>query len=209
MHPVQEKILKLTEERNLGRLSYREIGKLIGESHPQKVKHHLEQLQRKNLIRSNADGYSIKKNTSESEFFSIPILGTANCGPATIFAEENIEGYLRVSPKLISPRDDVYALRAIGISMDRADINGKSIDDQDFVIIDGGVRDPRNKDYVVSVIDGYCTVKRFLKDDVNKLVILLSESTQDFPPIYIHPEEVDYFVCGKVFDVIKKPPLLV
>ena len=41
MHPLQDKLLNVAAERNLGRLSYRVIGKLIGEEHPQKVKEFL------------------------------------------------------------------------------------------------------------------------------------------------------------------------
>lgn len=206
MHPLQEKLLKLAEERNLGRMSYREIGKMIGETHPQKVKHHLEQLERKNLIRPSDDGTLIRKTILEVDMFSIPILGAANCGPANIFADENIEGYLRVSPKLIDPRDGLYALRAVGDSMNKANIKGKSIEDQDFVIVDARVQAPQNNDYVVSVINGLCNVKKFLKDELHQQIVLMSESSQDLPPIYIHPEEVDYFICGRVYDVIKKPP---
>lgn len=208
MHALQEKLLKLAEERNLGRMSYREIGKMIGETHPQKVKHHLEQLERKNLIRPSDDGTLIRKTLPDVDMFSIPILGSANCGPANIFADENIEGYLRVSPKLINPRDGLYALRAVGDSMNNANVKGKSIEDQDFVIVDSRVHAPQNNDYVVSVINGLCNVKKFLKDELHKQIVLVSESFQDLPPIYIHPEEVDFFVCGKVYDVIKKPPII-
>src|SRR5438034_447185 len=103
MHPIQERLLGLAAVHNLGRLSYREIGKLIGETHPQKVKYHLEQLERSGLVRSNAEGTTIQKTWTDKEIVSIPILGSADCGPATIFAEENIEGYLRVSAKILRP----------------------------------------------------------------------------------------------------------
>jgi hypothetical protein len=36
-----------------------------------------------------------------NHLFSIPIIGTANCGPATIFAEQNFQGFLKVSNKLV------------------------------------------------------------------------------------------------------------
>jgi len=50
MHPIQEKLLKLIGEKNIGSLTLREIGGLIGESLPQKIKHHLSQLERKGFI---------------------------------------------------------------------------------------------------------------------------------------------------------------
>lgn len=203
MHPIQEKLLRLASQHNLGRLSYREIGRLIGESHPQKIKYHLEQLEQKHVIQSNAEGTAIKKTKAEDRILSIPILGSADCGPATVFADENIEGYLRVSKKLISPREGLYALKAIGDSMNQANIHGKSIENGDYAIIDSTVTSPQKNHYVVSVIGGVCNIKKFIKDDKNKQIVLVSESSQPFPPIYIHPEETDYFVSGEVIDVIK------
>lgn len=207
MHKIQEKLLKLAAQQNLGRLSYREIGRHIGEFHPQKVKYHLEQLERRGLIRSNAEGTTIRKTGVDKEIFSIPILGSADCGPATFFAEENIEGYLRISTKIVQPTEGLYALRAVGNSMNRANVKGKAIEDGDYAIIDSNVKSPENNTYVVSVIGGVCNIKKFVRDDMHNQVVLMSESSLDFPPIYIHPEETDYFVSGKVVDVIKGPPV--
>lgn len=91
--------------------------------------------------------------------------------------------------------------------MNKANVFGKAIEDGDYAIIDSKVKSPENNTYVVSVIGGVCNIKRFVRDTVHNQVILVSESTSDFPPIYIHPEETNYFVSGKVVDVIKGPPV--
>lgn len=205
MHPIQDKLLGLATERNLGRLSYREIGKLIGEKHPQKIKYHLELLERRGLIRSTADGITVSKTNTDENFLSIPIVGAANCGPATIFADENIEGYLRVSAKLIRRQEGLYALKAVGDSMNRANVRGKNIEHGDYVIVDSKVKAPQKNDYVVSVIGGVCNIKKFVRDNSNQQIILLSESSREFPPIYIHPDDTDYIVCGKLIDIMKTP----
>lgn len=44
MHIIQKKLLKLAENHDLGSMSYRKIGGLIDEESAQKIKHHLEQL---------------------------------------------------------------------------------------------------------------------------------------------------------------------
>ena len=77
-----------------------------------------------------------------SQLFSIPIIGIANCGPATIFAEENFHGFLQVSSKLIgrSKPSGLYAVKADGTSMNRADIGGRKIFDGDFVIVNSQKR---------------------------------------------------------------------
>ena len=46
MHNIQEKILKLIDTRNLDGFTLREIGEKIGEKFPQKIKHHLDQLEK-------------------------------------------------------------------------------------------------------------------------------------------------------------------
>jgi len=40
MHIIQQKILKLAEKQNIDRMNLHEIGRLVGEEHPQKIKHH-------------------------------------------------------------------------------------------------------------------------------------------------------------------------
>lgn len=212
MHVIQEKLLRLSKEQNLGKFKLREIGRLIGEKSPQKVKHHLLQLERKGLIRTDRDMIQpvesgwVKGFATSARLFSIPILGSANCGPAALFAEENVEGYLRVSSTLLGPKNprNFFALRARGLSMNRANVDGKNIEDGDYLIIDSEHRTPKNGDVVVSVIDGVANIKKFVLDEENQQIALLSESTREFSPIYIH-EEDDYLVNGKVVQIIKKP----
>ena len=97
MHQIQDKILQLMETKNLGRLTLREIGTSIGEpDKPQKIKHHLDQLAKKGLIRVDKDNNNIERIQSgrvkNSSLVAVPILGTANCGQAACFDEQNFEG---------------------------------------------------------------------------------------------------------------------
>ena len=212
MHIIQEKLIKLAENRNLGQMTLRQIGKLIDVKHPQKIKHHLNQLAKKGFIRFNKEKGLIEKikqgTIKKTGFFAVPILGSANCGEATIFADENLEGYLKISSKLLKKKQGIFAIKAEGSSMDKADIDGKTIDDGDYVIVDNKDRSPINRDYVLSIIDDVANIKKFIFDKKNKQIVLLSESTMDFPPIYIHPEDFSkYMISGKVVQVIKKPKL--
>jgi len=210
MHTIQRKLLQLISERNIGDLKLREIGALVGEEHPQKIKHHLDQLMKKGLTTRNKRKRVIErvdKKNKNNRLINVPILGSANCGEALIFAEENLEGFLKISSKLIKSKGKFFALKAIGDSMNKARVKGKSIEDGDYVIIDSEDKKPNSGDYVLSVIDDACNIKRFVWDKKNKQIILLSESNQDLPPIYIHAQEKKYFISGKVIDVIKKPKI--
>ena len=210
MHEIQVKLLKLIKERNIGNLTLRDIGALLGEKLPQKVKHHLTQLQKKGFISVDKHNNIIKtintKTDSPGLFVSIPILGAANCGPQTIYAEQNVEGYLKISKKFLTEKKNIFALRAEGNSMNKASIHGVSIDDGDFVIVNNEIKNPKNGDYVLSVIDGMANIKKYVLEKENERILLISESTKNYPPIIIHWDD-DFLINGKVIDVIKKPKM--
>lgn len=208
MHVIQEKIIQLVGEKNLGQMTLREIGSLVGEKFPQKIKHHLSQLERKGLIRINKNEGRIERATvgaiKHTKFVSVPILGSANCGPATIFADTNIEGYLKISGTILGRKKNVFAIKASGFSMNKAVIAGKTIEDGDYLIIDTTNTVPQNGEIVLSIIDDTANIKRYVWDNENKQIVLVSDSTKDFPPIYIHPDD-NFLINGKVIQVIKKP----
>ena len=205
MHTIQEKLLKEINRENLSGMTLREIGCLVGEESAQKIKHHLIQLSKRGFITYNSIKREIKKaqKISKEGFLSLPMVGAANCGPATIFADENITGYLRVSKKLAPRSGRLFVLRAEGDSMNRANINKKNIENGDFVVVDAEQQSPEPGQYVVSIIDEVANIKKFVPDPQNKRIVLKSESTKDYLPIFIH-ENDNYKVSGRVIDVIKK-----
>lgn len=211
MHKIQEKLLKVSAEHDLGKLSLREIGKLIGQNNqPQKIKHHLLQLEKNGLLAINRSAQTIAKtkpgSIGNTKLVAIPVLGSANCGPATIYADQNIEGYLRISGRLLTRKKDIFAIKTSGYSMNKANINGESIEDGDYVLVDPKYNMIKNGDYVLAVIDGVATIKRYFKDAANQRIILLAESSASFSPIFIHFQEASNFlVNGKIIQVIKKP----
>jgi repressor LexA len=210
MHATQEKLLALADSTNLGQLTLRGIGELIGDSSPQNIKHHLLQLQKKGLLRINAKKKIVERVypglVQNSNLIAIPILGTANCGPAEHYAEEKIEGYLRVSARLLKKTKGLFAVKAEGSSMCRAEVGGEKIEDGDYLLIDGRMTQPKDRDIVLSVIDGMANIKRYYSDTENDRIILASESTKEFPPIFIHKDD-NFLVAGKVVQVIKRPDL--
>ncbi len=212
MNPIDEKILKLSNEVDISDLTLREIGSRIGGAHPQTVKNSLIKLKGIGLISKSRKKDFIKEindfKGKGSLLYKIPILGSANCGEATLLAEENLQGFLTISTTILRKRDKMFALQASGDSMNKADVEGDSIEDGDFVIIDGNQQNPTNNDYVLSVIDGSANIKKFIKDEKRQIIILISESTSNHPPIYIHMEDFpNYFINGKVLKVIKKPSI--
>jgi SOS-response transcriptional repressor LexA len=219
VHPIQEKLLALSKKENLAQLSLREMAARIGmhDESPQRIKHHLLQLQKKGFLTIDRARGMMKRTSlapdwakgllkKAARLFSIPIIGTANCGPAALFAEQNFQGFLRVSSKLIgrSKPAGLYAVKADGTSMNRAEINGKKIDDGDYVIVDSQHRRIASGDVVLAVIDDRATIKRLIDDRTNGQIVLIADSSFDYAPIYLHPHD-DFIISGKAIAVIKRP----
>lgn len=218
MHIIQEKLLELSKRENLAKLSLREMANKIGLSQesPQKIKHHLLQLQKKGFMTIDRNREIMNRAghvptwakgllNKASQLFSIPVIGTANCGPATIFAEQNFQGFLKVSSKLVkrSKPNGLFAIKADGSSMNRAEINGKTIEDGDYMIVDKESLDTHTGDIVLTIIDDKATVKRFIDDRQNGQIILKADSSFDYEPIYLHQDD-QFSINGKVIGVIKK-----
>ncbi len=137
---------------------------------------------------------------------AIPVYGTADCGDATRFAENYVQKNIRVSGALVQYKKGLFAVQADGFSMNRAKIgkSKRSIDPGDYVIVDADVKTPENGEYVLSVIDGLANIKKFYLDQEHQQVMLVSESTKDYPPIVIGESEIgQYVLSGKVVEVIK------
>lgn len=211
MNIVQRELIDLARKQVIKDLSLSEIGRLIKAKegqHPQNVKYHLSKLAEKGIIKIERHGRRIHRvylvRSHAEKFVPLPIVGSANCGEALQFADEYVEGYLMVSRSFLPKgAKDVYVLRAVGNSMNRASVNEEPIRNGDYVIVDGGNRDPRPDSYVVSVVDGMANIKRFMQEK-DGTIVLASDSSEEFPPIYIHPDDfADYMISGEVIRVIK------
>lgn len=211
MNIIQTQLLNLIANNpDMGSLSLRKIAELIGaKGKPQIVKYHLQQLEKAGLIQMNLEQGVLKivkkgyNHVSKSPLFSIPIVGAANCGPATICAEQKVERYLKISSSLL-PRNKnrLFAIVANGDSMNQANINNKSIESGDYVLVDSESKNYNNDDIVLAIIDGLATIKQYNRDTINNRIVLRALSNRKYMPIYIS-EDDEFIINGKVVDVIK------
>ena len=212
MHNKQKQLLALIDtDPNIGSYSLRTIADKIGvPDKPQIVKYHLQQLEKAGMIQMNLEQGVIKPvkrglvKSTVNTVFSLPVVGSANCGPATIFAEQNIQQYLKVSSSMLPyNKKDLYSVIADGNSMNLAKVDGKNtIESGDFVLVDSGYKNYKNGDIVVAVIDGMATIKRYKDDKANQRIVLEADSTDKYLPIFIH-EGDDFQLSGKVVGIIK------
>jgi len=205
MHQIQEKILELSKTKDVLSLGLRPLGREIGVDKPQLVKHHLLQLQKKGLIKakSREDIRQVLQHISKQqpEIVQIPVVGVANCGPATLLADERVEKYIMISESLLKKKNNTFALVAKGDSMNKANIGGNNIEENDYVLIDGDQRNPAPGDYILSIIGNCANIKKYARTKDGNIA-LLSESDSKYAPIYISDDD-EYIVNGKAIQVIK------
>ncbi len=163
---------------------------------------YLNELEEKGYIeRSSEDrGISIKEVTKD-KFLDVPVFGMASAGAATMFADQYIEGYLKVSKRIVGDHK-VFAIQVSGTSMNKAKVGGKTIQNGDFILVDADVDEYENGDKVLVVIDGLATVKTFRTIDGHHIVLLPESSDKRHKPIFLTDED-DFVINGKVIDVLK------
>jgi repressor LexA len=152
--------------------SVREIGEAVGLSSSSTVHNHLNQLERRGLIKRDPSKSRTVQLVSDAgvdeqrrNAISIPIIGNVAAG-APILAEQNIEDYLLLPPELA--QEGFFLLRVRGDSMINA-----GIFDGDMVLVRPQHEAP-NGTIVVAMVDGEATVKRF--ERANGHVKLIAEN---------------------------------
>lgn len=155
-------------------------------------------LEEKGILKRKNDGsyqlneFEIAEDLGTREqTINIPLLGSISCG-LPIFAEENIEAEVPVSVKLVKNNQKYFLLRAIGDSMNQAEIN-----DGDLVLI-RQQQYAENEDRVVALIDDEATIKIYKKSG-NHIVLLPKSSNKDHQPIILTS---DFRIQGIVEAVI-------
>lgn len=213
MNAIQKQILDLATTVDLSEHTYYGLAKMLQVNHPYKVQFAIEQLLKKGkLVRDAATGSIVKPKDDQvlDGMINIPYYGLVNCGEALAFAQDRMEGYLKVTPNAISlpSFENLFALKASGNSMNNAAIGGSAVDDGDYVIARKKSNYlPSSGDYVISIIGGAANLKKFRKDVKNRQIVLESESTEDLPPIVISEEDIDslglYSVVAQAVAVVK------
>jgi repressor LexA len=139
--------------------SVREIGEAVGLSSSSTVHNHLNQLERRGLIRRDPSKSRTVQLVQDAETdkqrrnaISVPVVGNVAAG-APILAEQNIEEHILLSSELA--QDGFFLLRVRGESMINAGIL-----DGDLVLV-RPQQDAPTGAIVVALVDGDATVKRF------------------------------------------------
>lgn len=206
----QEKVLRIIRRYYLENgyaPSLGELQEFLGISTKRGVVNHLIALEKKGYIIRTGDprGIHIVDNDEEIVYdylIGVAILGYANAGTPLVSAEEENLGHIKIDPKLVNKKNDLFALIVKGDSMDLAEIEGKNIEEGSYLIVQKGA-EIKDEDVVVAIIDNSATVKRFKKGD--EMITLYPESTNPLnQPIFLD-KDTDVMFNGKVIKVLENP----
>ena len=145
----------------------REILKMMGLKSPRSVAQYLDVLEEGGYIQRGKGARNIKivkspyDNNNSNKTVKVSVVGYVPCG-IPFLAEENIERSIAISAKIAKPPYKYFMLRAVGDSMNKAEIN-----DGDLVLVRQQMT-ANNGDIVVALIDDEATIKqlRLHKDHI-------------------------------------------
>jgi len=199
---IQQRVLDVIIdflEQNRFPPTIREIMGLMGYASVNNVQRILNILEQKGHIKRNLRGGArcievVKKHSRKNKGEKkLPILGFVAAG-LPLLAEQNIEGYLTINPKIMGFDGD-FILRVRGDSMIDANIKNNDL------IVVKQTSFPKNREIIVALLDNEATVKRFF---LEKDFIRLEPENPNFQPIKINKNDMYFKVLGKVQAVINK-----
>jgi repressor LexA len=181
-----------------------ELRKLLGVGSTRTVLRYLDTLEEEGHIErwSGARGLRLRMRKSPIvglETRLVPIVGEAPAGQL-MPAEENMLGQIQMPKQFLKPASGkFFLLRVRGDSMNRAKVEGQSIEDGDLVLVRQQERADPGK-IVVALVDGQATIKKLVKG--SGYYVLKSESSNPkHRPIVVAQ---DFRVQGILCRVFKK-----
>lgn len=203
LSPQQRRILDIIKDLTLelGKPpTLEEIRKKSGLNYISSVQRHVEALKEKEYLNHTPNqSRSLSLSLSDNQKVNIPLVGNIAAG-TPILAIENIEAYIPYEPSRYKFKaEDYFFLRAVGDSMNQSSINGKNIDDGDFILVrKQNAAEPG--EIVVALVGEDATVKKLTQGSDCYMLKPLSSNPKN-KPIYVFD---DLMIQGIVIDVIKK-----
>lgn len=177
----------------------KEIKEALGYAGISSVQRHVEALKKKGFLSNERYQARSLEVALSQQVVNIPLVGNVACG-TPLLAMENIEAYIPYpTSKTKYSANDLFFLRAVGDSMNKANINGKIINDGDYVLI-RKTNIPEFGKRVVALIGDEATIKR-LKQETDCIVLEPESTNPANKPIYLFD---DFSIQGVVVDVLKK-----
>jgi repressor LexA len=174
-----------------------ELRRLLGVGSTRTVLRYLRLLEEQGLIErwTGARGLKLRiGRTVGLETQLVPIVGEAPAGQL-MPAEQNILGQVQMPKEFLKPPTaKFYLLRVRGDSMNRAKVEGQTIDDGDLVLVRQQERADGGK-IVVALVDGEATIKKLVKSPGYYVLQPESTNPKNRPIIVAQDFQIQGIVC--------------
>mgnify|MGYP001429697911 CR=1 FL=1 len=173
----------------------RAIGNVVGYDSPRSVQMMLKRLAERGLLGYEKGVITISSdiNNAAMHTVDVPLVGSVACGLPSL-AEQEPEGWVKISTRIAPPGHTTFLLRAKGTSMNAARI---PINPGELVLIRQQAHASPG-DLVVALINDEATIKEFSRQ--GQLVVLRPRSTDpEHKPIVVTD---DLIIQGVVVAVI-------
>jgi len=206
----QEEVLRIIKDcylENGYAPSLNELKEKLGISTKRGVVAHLIALEKKGFIFRTGQPRGIHMIENDDQIVydylvGVPILGYANAGIPMVAAEEENLGILKIDRNMLGKKKNLFSLIIKGDSMDLAKIDGETLDDGRYIVVQKDA-EFEDGDIVVAIIDNCATVKRFKR--AKNMIILYPDSSNPLnQPIYID-RNTEGLINGKVIKVLENP----
>jgi len=206
----QEEVLRIIKDCYLEKgyaPSLNELKEKLGISTKRGVVAHLIALEKKGFIFRTGQPRGIHMVENDDQIVydylvGVPILGYANAGIPMVAAEEENLGILKIDRNMLGKKKNLFSLIIKGDSMDLAKIDGETLDDGRYIVVQKDA-EFEDGDIVVAIIDNCATVKRFKR--AKNMIILYPDSSNPLnQPIYID-RNTEGLINGKVIKVLENP----
>lgn len=159
LHHHQAALLAILKKNIDNPLTIRELQEELGMSSPSVVLHHIQQLEKKGVLKrnpSNPRDYQILSDPDKPISY-LNLYGMAQCGPNGKFLDGNPLERIPIALKLLRfPASEAFLVEAEGDSMN------PSIKEGDLVIIQKK-DDAQIGEYVLCINDGQVLIKKYAK----------------------------------------------
>jgi repressor LexA len=174
-----------------------ELRRLLGVGSTRTVLRYLDVLKEEGYIDrwSGARGLRMRRGQSAGiETQLVPIVGEAPAGQL-MPAEENMLGQVQMPKEFLKPPSaKFFLLRVRGDSMNRAKVEGQTIEDGDLVLVRQQDRVDPGK-IVVVLVDGEATIKRLVKGQGYYVLQPESTNPKNRPIIVAQDFQIQGIVC--------------
>lgn len=163
LHSIQEKLLQVLRDVPEGGYSLGQLRDAVDARHKSQVVHHIEQLEKKGLLKRDPDDPNrfivFAADEPEEKFFFLPLLALGACGKGIENSQSVIERMPVRSSMIPGKIQETFLVQADGNSMEPRIHHGDILVVEKF---NHGMAEPQNK-IVVCEVDFETKIKRYSK----------------------------------------------